>query len=216
MSNDWIDEQKKILAEHEEQLEVLKSRLSPDANPAACWNEFPAKGTARQKLDVAAKVLSWFALISTILFVAIAFVRGLNPQLLAFPLAAVAVAQTDVRADQKLTVSSWEDADWWSWSLEYGRLSGRFASRIAIHDDLSVRGTLKEKNCDANFSTCVDQSHIHGCRHCSRSRRLPNPTARKCLRTRNLALAYFPTMARRSWLTVKSWPMIRQPQPGDF
>jgi hypothetical protein len=42
---------------------------------------------------MAAKVLTWIALLSTIAFVALALGRNLHPELLAFPLIFLAVAQ---------------------------------------------------------------------------------------------------------------------------
>ncbi len=42
---------------------------------------------------MAAKLLSWFALLSTTAFVAFAMGRNLHPELLSFPIIALAIAQ---------------------------------------------------------------------------------------------------------------------------
>jgi len=91
MSGDWINEQRRRLADNQSQLEVLRAKAEPKRSWPAAENEVTSQGS----LGGTAKVLSWFALISTVLFILfmIAASVDLNARVLALPLAATAAAQ---------------------------------------------------------------------------------------------------------------------------
>jgi hypothetical protein len=93
MSSDWVNEQRRRLADSQSQLDALNAKAAITGSGPAAGNEVTVKANEEWNMSGTAKVLSWFALISTVLFVVFAVGRHLAPELLAFPLAATAAAQ---------------------------------------------------------------------------------------------------------------------------